>query len=410
MAGLKLSPTALERLRKNPPTRRVDHTIDNLDGLLLRVPPKPSGRRVWRASFWLRFRYGGDRHWHKINQFPLDGGQEVLATAIDTARSKAREMLADLAAGKNPLAAPTELTFAKFVTEFYGPWVRANHKDPEGTLNRLALFGLDEKPLRAIKLGHIEAWRTKTLAAGRKPATVNRRLNILKAALARAVDWDLLEEHPLKKLKPLRVDRRGVIRFLTPDEEARLLAELEARDATKRAERDSANAWRQKRGYDQLPPLGTYCDDLTPIVLLAVNTGMRRGELWKLRWGDVDLKGGGLTIRGENSKAGQSRHIPLNTTARKVLKTIRGDATPLPNVPVFSAAEFKSAWTRVLRDAEIERFRFHDLRHTFASKLVQAGTDLAVVRELMGHADISMTLRYAHLANRQLTAAVNRIG
>ena len=129
--------------------------------------------------------------------------------------------------------------------------------------------------------------------------------------------------------------------------------------------------------------------------------------MWNLEWGDVDFKQEVLTIHGKGAKSGQTRHIPLNNGALAVLKLHRGDILPNPHHPVFGRAEFRKAWNGVLRDAGIAQFRFHDLRHTFASNLVMFGVPLNTVRELMGHSSSEMTLVYAHLAPDNLRDAVD---
>ncbi|MFC1690406.1 tyrosine-type recombinase/integrase, partial [Pseudomonadota bacterium] len=237
----------------------------------------------------------------------------------------------------------------------------------------------------------------------------NRDLSSLKASLQKAFDWELLDNHPLARLKPLKVDRRPLVRYLTQGEEKRLYAALQARDSLMREARVSGNKHREERGYELLPNLGIYADNLTPLVLLAINTGLRRGELWNISWQDIDLRKKMLTVRGKKAKSGQTRHIPLNDAAVDALKIHRGDVVPMPNVPVFGNAEFRTAFNAVLSKAKIQNFRFHDLRHTFASKLVMAGVALNTVRELMGHSSMDMTLKYAHLAPKNLRDAVDLI-
>ena len=150
-------------------------------------------------------------------------------------------------------------------------------------------------------------------------------------------------------------------------------------------------------------------------MLLAVNTGLRRGELLKLRWRDVELSRQMLTVRGAGAKTGQTRHVPLNSEAIQVMKAWRPMALE-PEWCVFVGSEsskplvaIKKGWAAVLKAAKVKSFRFHDLRHTFASKLVMAGVDLNTVRELLGHKSIAMTLRYAHLAPEHKAAAVETL-
>ena len=183
------------------------------------------------------------------------------------------------------------------------------------------------------------------------------------------------------------------------------------------AKREAANAWRRERGYAEWPADNP--DHLTPIVLVALNTGLRKGELFNLRWTDVDLVGAQLTVRGEGAKSGQTRHVPLNAEALETADTsgAPADSTTLDGY-VFPGRvdsndgrldDVKKAWVPIVKAAKLDAFRFHDLRHTFASKLVMAGVDLNTVRELLGHSDLKMTLRYAHLAPEHKAAAVAKL-
>ena len=168
-----------------------------------------------------------------------------------------------------------------------------------------------------------------------------------------------------------------------------------------------------------MPAFGAYTDHLTPIVLLALNTGLRRGELLSLRWADIDRVARVLNVRGEGTKSGDSRAVPLNREALETLTVWSDDAGSKDDTPsaglIFPGDDgeemgtLKTGFTAILRDAKIVGFRFHDLRHSFASKLVQAGVDLNTVRELLGHADLKMTLRYAHLAPEHKAAAVAKL-
>jgi integrase len=263
----------------------------------------------------------------------------------------------------------------------------------------------------------VEKWRAARLKTGAKPVTVNRDLDDLRSVLAKAVAWGLLETHPLVGVKRLRTDANATVRFLDDDEERRLRAALGAREERIRAERDRANAWRAERGYRLLPDLRrvVFADHLKPLVLLSINTGLRRGELFGLTWRHVDLERAILTVAGTTAKSGATRHIPLNDEARAVLEAWRDQATNLEGL-VFPGRDggrldnVRKGWLGVLADAKISRFRWHDQRHHFASRLVMVGVDLNTVRELLGHSTYAMTLRYAHLAPEHKAAAVAKLG
>jgi len=145
---------------------------------------------------------------------------------------------------------------------------------------------------------------------------------------------------------------------------------------------------------------------LKPIVMIARNTGMRKGEILALKWPDVDFKSNVVTVRGVTAKSKRTRHLPLNSVAIDVFKKWY-DQTE--DDDLFPIASFKTAWNAVIKDAKIKDFTFHDLRHDFASRLVMSGVDLKTIQELLGHADLTMTLRYSHLAPSHKVSAVERL-
>ena len=229
------------------------------------------------------------------------------------------------------------------------------------------------------------------------------------------MDWDLLDFHPLAKVKPSKVDQAARIRFLSDEEERRLREALDAREARIRAARMSGNAWRRTRGYAERAEIevDAFADYLKPLVLLALNTGLRRGELLQLTWVDIDLERRMLTVRGEGAKSGRTRYVPLNVEALAVLRGWKGNAG-LEAGTAFTRhgadlASVRKSWAGLLEAAKIEHFRFHDLRHSFASKLVMRNVSINTVRELLGHSDLKMTMRYAHLSPDHKHAAVERL-
>jgi integrase len=157
-----------------------------------------------------------------------------------------------------------------------------------------------------------------------------------------------------------------------------------------------------------------YCGpQLRPLVITALHTGFRASELRSLTWSDVDFRRRMITVRAGYAKNGGARHVPMNQLLTDTLKSVK-----LANYQVdrvFCNREgvpyrsFRSAFERAVRKVEIVDFTFHDLRHTFASRLVMAGVDLPTVKELLGHRDISMTMRYTHLSSDHKQAAVGKL-
>jgi integrase len=141
-----------------------------------------------------------------------------------------------------------------------------------------------------------------------------------------------------------------------------------------------------------------------------MNTGLRRGEVFNVQWTDINFQTKTLTVRGEGAKSGETRHIPLNPEAVDALKQWKRQSGESAQVFPGRLRErldnIKTSWRALMTAAKIKDFRFHDLRHSFASKLVMRGVPLNTIRELLGHADLTTTLRYAHLAPDHKAEAV----
>jgi len=208
------------------------------------------------------------------------------------------------------------------------------------------------------------------------PASVNRELACLKHMFTKAIEWNMAVDNPVKKVKMFR-ENAGRVRYLSKAEAQRLLDEC--------------------------------AEHLRPIVIVALYTGMRLGEILNLKWEDVDfdLK----TIYIHTAKSGYGRDIPMAEPVFFALKRMprkaeyvfcRDDGTRMIDI--------RTAFNNAVKRAEIEDFKFHDLRHTFASHLVMNGTDLMTVKELLGHRTINMTLRYAHLSPEHKRKAVDTLG
>jgi integrase len=234
----------------------------------------------------------------------------------------------------------------------------------------------------------------------RAPATINRYKVTLSSVYRYGRQRDKVAVNPAREVKQLRLNN-GVIRFLKPDEEKRLRAVLQAAVD----ECGPQNERRKKRLLHRVYELD-----------IAIGTGMRKGEQYGLEWSDIDFDRRAITLR--DTKNGSSRSVPMIDDvlfAFKQLKKLslerKDRAIDRPNnAPddvVFGIGDNKKWWEAALKDANIQKFRWHDLRHTFCSRLAQAGVSLKVIQEAAGHKTISMTARYSHMDQTTLQNAMS---
>lgn len=401
---VKITQKLINGLEAEPKAYRIHDTAQ--PGLFIRV--LPSGHKSFMVT------------WGRNKNATLG---RVGVVTLDQARTEAAQYLADAHAHGEPLAVTqgrkgaTLPSLREFIDDTYMPWFKTHHKGHEKTQHTLSnnFDAIMAQRLDAITGRDLELIRTAWMQAGNKASTVNRKMGSISGVFSRAVEWEYIGTHPLAKLKQLKVDSMGLVRYLDADETKRLREALDARQDEMRAERESANKWRSDRNKKQLPSLLdlSFTDHLKPMVLVSLNTGMRRGELFDLKWSAVNFETKTITAAGDTTKTSDTRHIPMNKEAVSVLESWKKQAGKsryvFPSQEGGRLEDVKSAWLKLLERAKIEGFRWHDMRHDFASRLVMAGVPLNTVRDLLGHADIKMTLRYAHLAPGTKAAAVELI-
>ena len=313
-------------------------------------------------------------------------GKVVRETARTTNINEALKLLAkrksEVADGKYPERITIKNHTFKELAQRYKEWASIQRCWNKGKQYIVPI--LEQKfgytVLRKINPFQVEKFVVDLIKENKKPATVNKYITVLKHMLRKAIEWNMVEENILKRLstiKPLKNNNRR-LRYLTKEEINKLLS---------------------------------VCDKyLYPIVFTALNTGMRKEEILSLRWNNVDLRNGYIYV--EISKNGESRTIPMNDTLlslfRKLFTERRIDTDYVFVNPLTGTrlTDIKRSFHTALKKAGIKDFRFHDLRHTFASHLVMSGVDLTTVKELLGHKDIKMTLRYSHLAPEHKQKAV----
>jgi len=407
---LKLTNRTIGTLK--PLTAPYDVRDTDIKGFLLRV--RPTGSMTYLLQY--RNNDGAQKH------FKIGLASNIKpAQARDIAEKKAGEVAQGIDIQEARKTKRIEGKRAKYDTlggffeNKYLPWVKEHRRNADETEKRIRRnFGqFFDRKLTDISAWIIEKWRADRIKSGTSKQTVNRDIAALRSAISKAVDWEVISLHPLTKVKPLKRDSKAKVRYLSNAEEKAIRKELMKRDMTIKSKRDSANKWREERGQEPLPSLHNahYADHLSPIIILTLNTGLRRGELFNLKWDDINFPGKTLTVIGATAKSGETRHIPLNDEALNVLKNWQKQSSDknlvFPGKDRVRLDNIKTSWTKLITDAKIKGFRFHDLRHTFASKLVMRGVPLNTVRELLGHADLTTTLRYAHLAPDHKAEAVS---
>ncbi|MEW8074147.1 MAG: site-specific integrase [Candidatus Thiodiazotropha sp.] len=229
----------------------------------------------------------------------------------------------------------------------------------------------------------------------KKPGTVNRYLTSISHAFSVAVrEWGWIDVNPVSKVRKLK-EPRGRVRFLSEDS-------TDKRGRVVHGERTRLlDACRNSRS-----PV------LYDVVVLALSTGMRQGEIMNLTWKEVDLRVGRVTLH--NTKNDEIRAIPITGVALGLLKK-RAKVRRLNSQLVFpdktgkAPAKFRDAWLAALERAEIDDFRFHDLRHTAASYLAMSGATLAEIAEILGHKTLAMVKRYSHFSTDHVSGVLSKL-
>ncbi len=328
---------------------------------------------IKNGSFWIDYYFNGRRKREKV------GPSKTLATKA------LRKRQIQIAEGKF-LDIDQQKTirfkdFAQIYEDSHGKKKRSWESTDRNYLKRLNEF-FGDKYLHEINSLLVKRYQTQRRATETykgtltSPAYVNRELACLKCMFNWAIQWGYVKENPVKAVK-LEKENNSRLRFLEKEEFKKLF--------------DCCS------------------DDLKPIVLLAVNTGMRKAEIQYLKWRDVDIIRGIVTL--QTTKNGETRRIPLNKTAKEAIMKVRKN----PISPyIFCKSDgnpynFRNGFENALERAKIKDFRFHDLRHTAASYLAMSGVDLRTIMEILGHKSFDMVMRYAHLSQSHNANAVSRL-
>ena len=322
--------------------------------------------KVW----WMRFTYRGKQ----IRKSTTTSNRKLAEAILGTVLVKIQE-------GRYfEVSEERERTCSELLDRYAAEEIpkKANQRAYRGYLKNLRPFFV-ELILADTTPKLIVAYRKKRYDTGVKPATINRELSLLKHAFNLAMrEWEWCTRNPVASISFDKENNKRD-RWLRKEEEAKLLPAC--------------------------PPW------LREIVVLALHTGMRMGEIRSLEWAEVDLFRKTVTVK--HSKNGEQRTIPQNETVFALLKAkMKGRSLKTHlvfhtgNHTMIDDHHLRRAFRAALKKAEIKGFTFHDLRHTFATRLVQAGIDLYRVKELLGHKSIITTQRYAHHYPESLRTSV----
>lgn len=329
------------------------------------------------------FQRGDNGKWYY--RFKLNGKEFYRACKGATNLKEAKQyeaiVKAELMRGNLGILTNREKAVLKEGVELYLEYSRINKKsttnDIAYTREILKFFGVNTN-IEEITPALIEDFKKHLLSKDLSKSTVNRYLQAFSKLLNICVDNELLQVNPMRKVNLLKTENH-TIRVLSKTEEIALFKIL---------------------------PLW-----LKYIVICALKTGMRKSEILTLKWLNIDFKTNCIELL--NTKSGKKRKIPLSNKLREVFLEIKKTNT---SEYVFinpqtgdRYIDIKKSFNTAVKKADIKNFRFHDLRHTFATRLIEMGVDIVVVKELLGHASISTTMIYVHSDVERKTNAINLI-
>jgi len=266
--------------------------------------------------------------------------------------------------------------FVDMFIENYSKVNKRSWKDDQYRLQKLVGF-FGNIYLHEVTPLDIEKFKLMKLTEGRAKATVNTYLKVLKRMYNIAIDWGYAKDNPARRVKLYSEKDSLKERILSKEEEDRLL--------------EAASA------------------HLRPILVIALNTGMRRGEILNLKWNQIDFQKN--EIRVEKTKSEKPRTVDINSYLLEKLLRLKKKSdrsqyvfiNPKTGVPFTTV---RRSFENACKDAGIEELRFHDLRHSFASRLIEKGVDIIRVKELLGHSSVRVTERYTHSNQKERKKAV----
>ena len=377
MPNLLLTNSIAENYKCPDGQKKIDLFDTKVSGLLLEV--RQSGGR----TYYLRYRNERQR----VRLLKIARGEDL---TVSQARQKAKDMRSRIALGKDPLEERKTLrripTFQQFIHDQYLPYIRSYKRSwqtDQSILKNHLLPLFSSRYLDEITPAEIRKMHVDRLQSGAAPGTANRLLVMMRFIYNLAIKWqvDGVTQNPTSGI-PLFEENNKIERYLTKSDIERLYAAV-------------------KLSQNKM---------LRYIVPMLILTGARKNEVLQAKWNEFDLNQ--RLWRIPITKSGKARHVPLSDSMLILLETIRAlgisKTYVLPNLKTgkpYSSIFY--AWDVARKRAGLDDVRIHDLRHTFASLLVNNGRTLYEVQKLLGHSQIETTQRYAHLSQETLQDATN---
>jgi excisionase family DNA binding protein len=378
--------TRKSRLHQTPPlfesSLNVEFDLKSYDKLYLKGgnTMKSEGRR-WTYPFgsvYVRPSRSGKERWYiyyraESRKYVREAvkGAASRADALKVLQQKVTEIFQDSNGMKKPKA---RITFSDLAATYLANTSHLKSwKTNKSRLDHSLLPFFGKLYLDEVTPQHIEEYRSARLKKKSKPITTNRELALLKGMFTKAIDYGYVAANPVKKVKMIPEGDCARERILTPEEEERLIA-------------------------NSIP-------HFKPFLVIALNTGMRRGEILKLAWPQVDFRN--RLVHVVKTKRNKNRVVPMNNALYTTLQGLRAEAKGSERV--YQSKHVEGVFATARKNAGLDGLRLHDLRHTFATRLIQAGVDVFTVQKLLGHSTITMTMRYVHSFEAQMRDAVAQL-
>lgn len=377
MPKILLTPSFIKNDLTTPQgKRRIEYCDATFPGLYVEVRATSPGK----GTYYLRYKDCNGKTCHQ----KLGRTYELTLTE---ARKRAKTLKAEITLGADPRAAAKVKkdvpTFGAFAYDEYLPYVKTrkrSYRNDESMLRLRLIPAFGDRPLNRLPRQQIQKLHTALRDDGLAPATCDHHVKLIRRMLNLAVEWGHLNTNPADKIPLFREDNT-MERYMSQEEQDRLIEAIDSHSSRV----------------------------IALMLLFLLSTGARRNEAMTATWENIDVEHRTWRIPATNSKSKKVRSVPLNDSALRVLSEL---ATDKRSPYVFTNPRTKTrynnintTWDQMRKNAGLPELRIHDLRHQYASQLVNSGRSLYEVQQILGHSDPTVTQRYAHLSTTALQEA-----